>query len=133
MADPCQGPDCDRNAERDGLCRGHRQQRYDGKELTPLRAYRQDPWERIFEAFLSLLDADPEDDAEYSRRRKHARDVLRISRLTAKPRIPKATLDAIRAARHNGETMRAVAERFGVSAPTVLRVTSVKVSGDNHA
>lgn len=64
----CSGPGhqpgdvCGKPAERDGLCRAHRQQKYDGRPLSPLRVQGQTRLQMLRAAALAYADADGDDD-----------------------------------------------------------------------
>lgn len=68
----CHGPghngtQCDKDAEREGLCRAHRQQKYDGRPLVPLRKQNQTRMELLREAAIAYADASAEDEAAFQR------------------------------------------------------------------
>lgn len=85
----CQGPDCDKPAERDGHCRGHRQQKYEGRELTPLAPRKQTRWQILSEAALAYADANAEDQAEW--RRRQSRLIMAARKYSAANEVSGAT------------------------------------------
>ena len=66
MTDLCIVPDCEREAWAAGLCRGHYEQRRDGKSFGPLRQWGH-PKRTLMEAAFAFADAADADDAAYYR------------------------------------------------------------------
>lgn len=66
--DWCGGPECERPAERDGLCAGHRKQKQRGGPLRPLEE-RTSIEERVLEAGSDWLEAESDQDFATSRAR----------------------------------------------------------------
>ena len=57
----CSADDCLEPAFRQGLCRGHYEQRYQGKPLTPIEP-KASPKQLAIRAALDLADAESDDD-----------------------------------------------------------------------
>jgi hypothetical protein len=65
----CEVSGCERPTEgRRSMCEAHRKRKLRGQSLLdPITARPPTPWARLVEACISLADADPEDDAAYTR------------------------------------------------------------------
>ncbi len=80
----CRGPECEKEAARDGLCWAHLKQLERTGRTKPVKDRPADAEERLFEASLALADADAEDDRAFraaKRRFRAARDAWFVHEL----------------------------------------------------
>lgn len=88
MAERCTGPgpngeQCDKDAQRAGLCHGHREQKTRGEPLTPLRVQGQSRFEMLRAAAIAYADASDEDEAAFKRAEK--RLIMAAKRYSGRP------------------------------------------------